>query len=211
MHFGSPHSWDPQPFPHRDHLQHPHLPCSDCPTRAARTKQRTSHLTGRYMLADTPCEVQPGKLNNYRNGALSKWNQQFPKGPLVSGKECAGWSLQRSASPCCSTKHKRANYGFCRCLYLSGFLGLQSIFLPFRLILWFLFFLQKTSDSFKPRRAVVLVLQNPPLPTSSLSSILLYLIYCLLTDHMGNTLGKHASGFTFRINSFYDYSHDLQQ
>lgn len=182
---------------------------------------------------DTPCEVQPGKVNNDRNSELLKWNQQFPKPPLVSGKECTGWSLQRSASPCCSAEHvskqhaisgghqpslhfqqcisdKDLNYVFSQCLYLSRFLGLQNIFLPLRLILSFLCLWEKTSYSVKPRRAAVSVLQNPHLPTS-LSSILLYLIYCLLTDHMGNTLGKHASGFTFRINTFYDYSHDLQQ
>lgn len=103
------------------------------------------------------------------------------------------------------------NYGFCWCLYLRGFLRLQKIFVSLRLILSFLCFCEKTSYSFKPHRAAVSALQNPHLPASSLSSILLYLIYCLLTDQMGNTSGKHASGFTFGINTFYDYSHDLQQ
>lgn len=95
---------------------------------------------------------------------------------------------------------------FCQCLNFHGFLDLQSIFVLLRLTLSFR---DKASQGFKSCR--VLMLQNPHVPTSSLSSTLLYLIYCLLTDHMGNMSGKHASGFTLTINTFYDYSHDLQQ
>lgn len=89
--------------------------------------------------------------------------------------------------------------------------GLQSIFLFCLDLLFFFFFSfrDETGQGFKPCR--VLMLQNPHIPTSSLSSALLYQFYCLLTDHMGNMLGKHASGFTSTINTFYDYSHYLQQ
>lgn len=73
---------------------------------------------------------------------------------------------------------KDFNYIFCWCLYLCGFLGLQNIFVPLRLILSFLCFWEKTSHSFKPCRAAVLVLQNPHLTpcfsflNSSLSDLL---------------------------------------
>lgn len=43
-------------------------------------------MSNRDILADTPCEVQPGKVNNNRNGELLKWNQQFPKTALFSGR-----------------------------------------------------------------------------------------------------------------------------
>lgn len=76
---------------------------------------------------------------------------------------------------------------------------------------FFSFLLRETSYNFQPRQTAAPVLQTPHSPTASLSSIPLYLIYCLLVEHMGNMQGKHASGFMFRINTFYDYSHDLQQ
>lgn len=123
---------------HWDHLTHPCFPCSDFPKQAERTKGEP-HVWQRY---------------SDMNGEWSKWNQQFPKTSLVSGKECAGCSLQMCARFYHSSKCRWANgnstlqfhqgfsdlkiMAFCQCLNLPGFLGLQSIFALLRLALFFL-------------------------------------------------------------------------
>lgn len=57
---------------------------------ASREDQAENHASDGDSLADMPCEVEAGKVNNDRNGNLSKWNQQFPKTTLVSAEGCAG-------------------------------------------------------------------------------------------------------------------------
>lgn len=94
-------------IPYIDHLQCPCLPSSDFSTRVVRIKGRTPCLTG------ISWQIRPVRYSQVRSittGTVSCWSGTSNSlKPLCFQEECAGWSLLRSTSLCCSTEHKWVN------------------------------------------------------------------------------------------------------